>query len=42
MEGEIYNFISKSKKPTTEKKILNNKRTSGGIIIPDLNLYLEQ
>jgi hypothetical protein len=35
----ILYFIWKSSKSTISKTILHNKRTSGGIIIPDLKLY---
>jgi hypothetical protein len=39
LERAICKFIWSNKKPRTEKTVLNNKRTSGGITIPDLKLY---
>jgi hypothetical protein len=42
MERAILNFLWKKKNPRVTKTILNNKRTSGGITIPDLKLYYRQ
>jgi hypothetical protein len=39
LERAICNFIWNNQKPRIVKTILNNKRTSGGITIPDLKLY---
>ena len=39
LEREILKFIWNYKKPRVEKTVLNNKRTSEGITIPDLKLY---
>jgi hypothetical protein len=38
-ERTILNFIWKNKKSRRTKTILNNKRNSGAISIPDLKLY---
>jgi len=39
LERAVCVFIWNNKKPRIAKTILNNKRTSGGIIIPDLKQY---
>jgi hypothetical protein len=39
LERAICKFIWNNKKPRVIKTILNNKRTSGGMTIPDLKLY---
>ena len=39
LERAICKFIWKNKKPRKSKTILNNKRNSGGITMPDIKLY---
>jgi hypothetical protein len=39
LERATCKFILKNKKLRIAKTILNNKRTSGGITMPDLKLY---
>jgi hypothetical protein len=39
LKRAICKFIWKNKKPRIAKTILNNKRTSGGITMPNLKLY---
>ena len=39
LERVICKFIWNNKKPRISKTILNSKRTSGGITMPDIKLY---
>ena len=39
LERQMWNFIWNNKRPRIGKSILNNKKTSVGITISDLNLY---
>ena len=39
LERAIGKFIWNNKNPRIVKSILNNKRASGGIAVPDLKLY---
>jgi hypothetical protein len=39
LERAIYKFIWNNKKPRIAKTLLKGKRTSGGITMPDINLY---
>jgi hypothetical protein len=39
LERAICKFIWNNKKPRIDKTLLKDKRTSGGITIPDLQLY---
>ena len=39
LEGAICKFIWNNKKPRIAKTLLNDKRISGGITMPDLKLY---
>ena len=42
LEIAVIKFIWNNKKPRVVKTILNNKRTCGGISIPDLKLYYRE
>ena len=39
LERAIFKFIWNNKKPRIAKTIVNDKRTSGGITMPDVKLY---
>jgi hypothetical protein len=39
LERAICKFISNNKKPRIAKTLLKDKKTSGGIMMPDLKLY---
>jgi hypothetical protein len=39
LDRSIFKFIWNNKKPRVAKTLLKNKRTSGGITMPDLKLY---
>jgi hypothetical protein len=39
LESAISKFIWKNKKPSIAKTLLKDKRTSGGMTMPDLKLY---
>ena len=39
LERTIFKFIWNNKKPRIAKNLLNDKRISGGITMPDLKLY---
>jgi hypothetical protein len=42
LERAIYKFIWNNKKPRIAKTLLNDKRTFGGITMPDLKLYYRE
>ena len=42
LERAICKLIWNNKKPKIAKTILNNKRTSGGITMPDVKLYYRE
>jgi hypothetical protein len=39
LKDQSANFFWNNKKPRVAKTLLNDKRTSGGITMPDLKLY---
>jgi hypothetical protein len=39
LEGAICKFIWNNNKPRIAKTLVNNKRNSGGITMPDIKLY---